>query len=394
MYHMYNDGGVVECMILCASEISHPEAVKGMVKAAHGNKGAPITLCHLTKHYGPVVAVDRTNLEVQAGEFVTLLGPSGSGKTTTLMMIAGFVTPSSGDVLIGDRSVVALPPFKRNLGVVFQHYSLFPHMNVFQNIAFPLQMRSTPWAEHERRVQKVLEMVRLPGLAERRPRQLSGGQQQRVALARALVFEPSVLLLDEPLGALDFKLRQELQAEIKYLHSELGVTVIAVTHDQGEALNMSDRIVVMHEGVIQQVGTPQELYQRPINVFVANFIGESNLLTGTIVSQQNTRCMVQLADGLMVSGLLRSATGVSSTVTLLVRPESIVLLRDGESFPNAFDGIVEDIAYLGEVSKYRLRLGSATVVTTTWQHRSGLPCFTRGAHARVGWPVEDMIAVG
>jgi spermidine/putrescine ABC transporter ATP-binding subunit len=365
-----------------------------MVEAVYGSKGAAISLRHLSKHYGPVVAVDRINLEVQAGEFVTLLGPSGSGKTTTLMMIAGFVTPTSGDVLVGDRSVVALPPFKRHLGVVFQQYSLFPHMNVFQNIAFPLQMRATPWVEHERRVQKVLEMVRLPGMEERRPSQLSGGQQQRVALARALVFEPSVLLLDEPLGALDFKLRQELQVEIKRLHRELGVTVMAVTHDQGEALNMSDRIVVLHEGVMQQVGTPQELYQRPSNTFVANFVGESNLLTGTIVAQQDDRCVVQLADSLLVSGLLRSPAAVSGEVTLLVRPESIVSLQDGDSPCNAFDGIVEDIVYLGEVTKYRLRLGPATVVTTTWQNRSGLPRFTRGARTRVGWLVQDMMAVG
>jgi putative spermidine/putrescine transport system ATP-binding protein len=365
-----------------------------MVDTVYGSKGAAIALRHLTKHYGPVVAVDRINLEVQAGEFVTILGPSGSGKTTTLMMIAGFVTPTSGDVLVGDRSVVALPPFKRNLGVVFQQYSLFPHMNVSQNIAFPLQMRSIPWVEHARRVQKVLEMVRLPGMEGRRPSQLSGGQQQRVALARALVFAPSVLLLDEPLGALDFKLRQELQAEIKRLHRELGVTVIAVTHDQGEALNMSDRIVVMHEGTIQQVGTPRELYQRPNNTFVAHFIGESNMLTGTIVSQQDDRCVVQLADGLMVSGLLRSAAATSGEVTLLVRPESIVPLRDSEHPANAFDGIVEDIVYLGEVTKYRLRLGPTTVVTTTWQNRSGLPRFMHGEHARVGWLVEDMVAVG
>jgi putative spermidine/putrescine transport system ATP-binding protein len=364
-----------------------------MVDAVYRSKGAPVTLRDLTKHYGAVVAVDRLNLEVPAGEFVTLLGPSGSGKTTTLMMMAGFVAPTAGDMLVGGHSLIPLPPFRRNLGVVFQHYSLFPHMNVFHNIAFPLHMRSLPRAESERRVQKVLEMVRLPGLEERRPNQLSGGQQQRVALARALVFEPSVLLLDEPLGALDLKLRQELQVEIKRLHTELGVTVLAVTHDQGEALSMSDRIVVLHEGVIQQVGTPEELYQRPVNVFVATFIGESNMLMGTIISRHGTRCVVKLADGLTVSCLLRGSLAGTSEVTLLVRPESIVPLGEGDNLPNAFEAIVEDIVYLGEVTKYRLRLGPSTVVTAAWQNRGGLPRLGRGEHARVGWLVDDMISV-
>ena len=364
-----------------------------MVDTVYRSQGAAIMLQELTKHYGAVVAVDHINLEVSAGEFVTFLGPSGSGKTTTLMMIAGFVTPTAGDVLRQGRSLLPLPPFKRNLGVVFQHYSLFPHLNVFQNIAFPLQMRATPRAEIAQRVKTVLELVRLPGMEERRPTQLSGGQQQRVALARALVFAPSVLLLDEPLGALDFQLRQELQAEIKRLHAELGITIMAVTHDQGEALNMSDRIVVFKDGTIQQVGAPQELYQRPVNTFVANFIGESNMLPGTLVSYQGSGGVVQLADGLMIAGRLQGAPAVPSEVTLLVRPESIVLLGESDSLPNTFGGVVEDIVYLGGGTKYRLRLGPATVVTAVWQNRGGMPRLKRGEHARVGWSVDDTLAV-
>ena len=247
-----------------------------MAQALGEIKGAGIALTDLTKHYGQVEALIGANLEIEPGEFITLLGPSGSGKTTTLMMIAGFVIPTAGDISIDGESIVGTPTYKRNLGMVFQHYSLFPHMNVYKNIAFPLEMRRMQRTEIESRVHAALELVRLAGLADRRVNQLSGGQQQRIALARALVFEPSVLLLDEPLGALDLKLRQELQLELLRLHERLGVTIIYVTHDQGEALTMSDRIVVMDAGAIQQVGTPEALYKRPANRFVADFIGESN----------------------------------------------------------------------------------------------------------------------
>lgn len=355
-------------------------------------KGAPISLVNLTKRYEDVVAVDNMNLEIEAGEFLTLLGPSGSGKTTTLMMIAGFVLPTSGDVLVDGRSIVALPPFKRNLGVVFQQYSLFPHMSVFDNIAFPLQMRGMSRAEIERRVKAALEMVRLPGLEHRKPHQLSGGQQQRVALARALVFEPPVLLLDEPMGALDLKLRQELQIELKHLHDELGVTIVAVTHDQGEALTMSDRIVVMNDGKIQQVGAPQELYRRPANAFVANFLGETNLLTGRLVSQEDSRGVVELDDGLQVQAIIRTKPDESGRVTLSIRPESIQPVGEA-SLPNTFEGAVEEVIYLGEITKYRFRLGNSTTVIADWQNRGGVPLLKQGERARVGWELEDCISV-
>jgi ABC-type Fe3+/spermidine/putrescine transport system ATPase subunit len=236
--------------------------------------GAEVVLAGLTRYYGETAAVREVSLAVGAGEFVTLLGPSGSGKTTTLMIVAGFVEPSAGDVRIGGRSVLGLPPHRRNLGVVFQSYALFPHMPVFDNVAFPLRMRRVDRTETRRRVAAALDMVQLGALAERRIHQLSGGQQQRVALARALVFEPPVLLMDEPLGALDRKLREQMQLEIKRLQRALGLTAIYVTHDQEEALLLSDRVAIMHEGAIHQVGAPAEVYERPATAFVADFVGE------------------------------------------------------------------------------------------------------------------------
>ena len=352
-----------------------------------------LTLQNLTKQYGEVVAVDRCNLAIKKGEFVTLLGPSGSGKTTTLMMIAGFVIPTFGDILINGQSIVSIPPSKRNLGMVFQQYNLFPHMNVFANIAFPLQMRHQAKAEIGQRVKATLKLVRLPGLEGRRPNQLSGGQQQRIALARALVFEPSILLLDEPLGALDRKLREELQLEIKHLHEELQITVVYVTHDQSEALTMSDRIVVLNEGAIEQAGTPNELYQRPANRFVAEFFGESNFFTGPVVEVQGQICTVKTEDGLQVSGILQDSSVNLKEPTLMIRPESIMPVSEPGGLPITFEGKVEEVIYLGEVTKYRIRLGPSTVVTATWQNRVGVQPPKRGGTVRIGWDIEEVIIV-
>lgn len=362
-----------------------------MNQSTHQAAGARLRLQNLTKLYGDVVAVDRCNLEIEAGEFLTFLGPSGSGKTTTLMMVAGFVIPTAGDILVNDHSVVTVPPSKRNLGMVFQQYSLFPHMNVFDNIAFPLQMRRVPKAEIAQRVKAALEMVRLPGLEERRPNQLSGGQQQRVAVARALVFEPSALLLDEPLGALDRRLREELQLEIKHLHEELGVTVVYVTHDQGEALTMSDRIAVMNEGSIEQVGPPGKLYRRPANRFVAEFLGESNFFAGPVVEMQGQTATVKAEDGLQISGVLQDSSVNLEEATVMVRPESIVPAGEPDGLPMAFEGKVEETIYLGEVTRYRIRLGPSTVVTATWQNHAGAQILKPGSTTRVGWHIEDVI---
>lgn len=247
-------------------------------------KTGGIALHNLKKRYGGAIAVDDVSLSISAGEFISLLGPSGSGKTTTLMMIAGFEIPDSGQVLLDDKDITRLPPHRRELGVIFQNYALFPHMTVAENVAYPLRMRRVAKAEVEERVRRVLDQVHLGALASRYPHQMSGGQQQRVAIARALVFDPPVLLLDEPLGALDKKLRQHLRSEIKTLHKEVGKTMIYVTHDQDEALAMSDRVAVMHEGRVRQISTPHDIYRRPADLFVAGFVGEVNLIPAKLRS--------------------------------------------------------------------------------------------------------------
>ena len=363
-----------------------------MTQALSEIKGASISLRDLTKHYGRVEALNEANLEIAAGEFVTLLGPSGSGKTTTLMMIAGFVIPTSGDILIDGQSIVGTPTYKRNLGMVFQHYSLFPHMNVHKNVAFPLEMRRMQRPEIESRVRSALDLVRLGGLEDRRINQLSGGQQQRIALARALVFEPSVLLLDEPLGALDLKLRQELQLELLRLHERLGVSIIYVTHDQGEALTMSDRIVVMDGGAIQQVGTPEELYKRPTNRFVADFIGESNFVSGT-GRLEGARLLLETQDGLEFSGIAGDASVDLEHTTVVVRPECIVPVPETGDLPNVFNGEVRELIYLGDVVKYEIKIGPETTVTAKWAPRASTRILQRGDSVRIGWAAEDMVAV-
>ncbi len=251
------------------------------------SRGAPVRLERLTKRYDDVVAVDDISLDIAAGEFVSLLGPSGSGKTTTLMMVAGFQDVTAGAITVGDREISRLPPHQRDIGVVFQHYALFPHMRVAENIGFPLRMRDVSKAESRRRVEEAMRLVQLETYGDRYPRQLSGGQQQRVALARAVVFEPGLALMDEPLGALDRQLREQMQFEIKRLQNTLGITVIYVTHDQEEALVMSDRIAVMNRGRVEQYATPDELYNRPATAFVATFVGESNAIGGRVTASHD-----------------------------------------------------------------------------------------------------------
>jgi len=338
--------------------------------------------------------VDDLNLDIAAGEFLTILGPSGCGKTTTLMCIAGFMLPDAGDILINGRSVVGRPAHRRELGVVFQHASLFPHMTVFDNVAFSLRMRDRPGAEVEKRVRDALAMVRLAGFERRRPNQLSGGQQQRVALARALVFSPPVLLLDEPLAALDLKLRQQLQIEIKRLHEELGVTVVSVTHDQSEALAMADRIVVMNDGRIQQTGSPETLYRYPVNTFVAQFIGEANLLKGTLIHQERGCVVARVADEIEVTGVMtRRHPGNDEEITLVLRPESIVLGDGCTRLANVFMGMVEKTIYLGLATRYYVRLGAGITVVAESQNRSSMPRAARNERILVGWAAEDMVAL-
>lgn len=296
----------------------------GMTFAA--GRDAAVVFENVQKTYdGRHLVVKDLNLAVRPGEFLTLLGPSGSGKSTCLMMLAGFEAPTSGRILLDGRELHNLPPHKRGIGVVFQNYALFPHMTVAENVAFPLAVRKVPRAARTERVRQALAMVRLERFADRRPAQLSGGQQQRVALARALVFAPRLVLLDEPLGALDKKLREQMQIEIKHLHEDLGVTMIFVTHDQDEALTMSDRVAVFEDGAIQQIDTPAALYERPANSFVATFLGDTNLLHGEVAAIEGELCRVRLDGGEIVQALRVHPAPPGGRVSLAVRPERVTL---------------------------------------------------------------------
>jgi putative spermidine/putrescine transport system ATP-binding protein len=329
--------------------------------------GAAIELDGVTRRYGPIVAVDAVSLRVLPGEFVAMLGPSGSGKTTTLMLIAGFEMPSSGQIRIDGVSVTALPPHRRNIGVVFQSYALFPHLTVFENIAFPLRVRRVGRPEIEERARAALGLVRLPSVEDRYPGQLSGGQQQRVAVARALVFGPRVLLMDEPLGALDRSLREEMQYELRALQHDLGVTVVYVTHDQGEAMAMADRIAVMASGRIRQVDAPTVLYERPADRFVASFVGECNFLRAKVDSSRTA--VVSPSGRVPVPA---NVTG--SVVELAIRPEAIRF--PGDVAPGqvvALDALVVSVTFLGAISRVQLRLGDGQTLVAVRSRGAGTP---------------------
>jgi putative spermidine/putrescine transport system ATP-binding protein len=337
---------------------------------------------------GERLVVEALDLDIRRGEFLTLLGPSGSGKTSTLMMLAGFEAPTRGTIALDGRDIGGLPPAKRDIGMVFQNYALFPHMTVGGNIAFPLEVRGVPAGEIRRRVDRMLDLVRLGGLENRRPGQLSGGQQQRVALARALVFEPRLVLLDEPLGALDKQLREHLQSEIKGIHETLGVTMVYVTHDQSEALTMSDRIAVFANGRIQQLGAPAEIYRNPSNDFVAGFIGENNRLEGTVVGAAAGGVQVRIAatDIVVEARVLAEAPSAGAPVTLWIRPEKV---RMGEPSARA-TGTVVDTAFLGEQLRVRLALLGREDFLVKMPPRDGLH---RGAEIAVDWSREDCLAL-
>jgi spermidine/putrescine transport system ATP-binding protein len=332
---------------------------------------------YLTAAGTEVVAVDHVTLEILDGEFFSLLGPSGCGKTTSLRMIAGFELPTAGEIYIHGRPMDAIPPNKRPVNTVFQNYALFPHMTIGQNVAFGLEMERLPKAEITRRVGEALEMVRLTGYENRKPHQLSGGQQQRVALARALVKRPEVLLLDEPLGALDLKLRKEMQLELKKLQREVGITFVYVTHDQEEALTMSDRIAVMNGGRVLQVGTAAEIYERPRNRFVADFIGETNFLAGTVVATtaEEQRYLVQLAGGAVLAATSEHPLHPGQQVIVAIRPEKMHLLNGSQrSFDHAdtwvyIPGRVQEIVYIGTDTHYDVRLEGGPVVRVREQNR-------------------------
>ena len=297
---------------------------------------------------GEQLVVRSLNLDIQRGEFLSLLGPSGSGKTTTLMMLAGFESPTAGDILLGGKQITGTPPHKRNFGMVFQNYALFPHLTVGENVAYPLTVRKVPKAEQAERVKKALDMVRLSGMADRLPARLSGGQQQRVALARALVFEPQLVLMDEPLGALDKQLREHMQIELKELHRQLGVTFVYVTHDQGEALTMSDRVAVFNEGVIQQLADVESLYETPSNRFVAGFVGDSTVLQGTLEGA-GPAAALRLPHGPVLRGVNVNGAAAGAAVEACVRPERIILhTASGPSTPHMLPATVSRAIYYGD----------------------------------------------
>ena len=302
----------------------------------------------IRKQYGPVTAVSDVTLDVEQGEFLTFLGPSGSGKSTTLYILAGFQDPTAGDILLQGKSLLSTPSHKRNIGMVFQRYTLFPHLSVGENVAFPLRVRRRPKSEVSDRVREALRLVRLEGYEDRMPTHMSGGQQQRVALARALVYDPPILLMDEPLSALDKKLREEIQYEIRRIHQETSVTILYVTHDQEEALRLSDRIAVFSKGVIDQIGTGPELYANPATRFVAEFIGDSNFLEGKIVSVSGKVADLVLADGTHFSGIpVHGTAKAGSSASLMLRPERIELQRAADGDNPALSGTVKDITFLG-----------------------------------------------
>jgi putative spermidine/putrescine transport system ATP-binding protein len=350
----------------------------------------------VTKVYATVEALGGIQLGVKEGEFLTLLGPSGSGKTTLLSILAGMVAPTSGKVIIRGRDVTQVPPNKRGLGMVFQNYALMPHMSVQENVAFPLRARRCPNQEVDRRVKEALELVRLPQVANRKPAQLSGGQQQRVALARALVYRPSIVLLDEPLGALDKKLREHMQLELKRIHKELGVTMLYVTHDQEEALAMSDRIVLLNEGRIVQTGTPDDLYLRPNSLFSANFLGDLNLLRGTVVSG-GTQASVATADGHMLRGTNWSNLPVGAAASLIVRPESVSVCigTSAENFDNQVSGRVAQSVVLGSVVRHYVEADGVDMggklLSALQLNRSGGMGIGPGDVVLVGWNARDML---
>ncbi|MBD9657530.1 ABC transporter ATP-binding protein [Pseudomonas sp. PDM12] len=342
---------------------------------------------------GENLIVKDLNLDIRKGEFLTLLGPSGSGKTTSLMMLAGFETPTAGEITLAGKRLNNVPPHKRDIGMVFQNYALFPHMTVAENLAFPLSVRGMSKADVGEKVKRSLSMVQLDAFAGRYPAQLSGGQQQRVALARALVFEPQLVLMDEPLGALDKQLREHMQMEIKHIHQRLGVTVVYVTHDQSEALTMSDRVAVFHQGEIQQIAPPRELYESPRNTFVAQFIGENNRFAGELVERTGDTCTVQLARGEKVQALAVNVGQPGDAVSLSIRPERIRLNNAAEGCDNRFSGRVSEFIYLGDHVRVRLEVCGKTDFFVKQPIAELDPGLAVGDVIPLGWQVEHVRAL-
>ena len=341
---------------------------------------------------GNVLVVKNLNLNISKGEFVTMLGPSGSGKTTTLMMLAGFETPTNGEIFLQSKPISKIPPYEREIGMVFQNYALFPHMTVQENLSFPLEVRKISKSDIQDKVKKALDMVELGDFGTRFPAQLSGGQQQRVALSRALVFEPRLVLMDEPLGALDKNLREQMQYEIKHIHERIEITVVYVTHDQSEALTMSNRIAVFDDGVVQQLSTPDILYEKPENSFVAQFIGENNRMTGTVKQINGEFCSVDLDGGGSVEALKVNVNEVGDKTQLSVRPERVVINSGESGSSNMFTGDVKELIYLGDHIRARLSVcGNEEFIVKI--PNEGSFDLEEGSNINVSWDRKDIRAL-
>jgi spermidine/putrescine transport system ATP-binding protein len=358
-----------------------------------------VRLERVTKRFGDAVAVDDLSVDVDEGEFFSLLGPSGCGKTTTLRMIGGFEDPTLGTIYLGGRDVTDLPPYKRDVNTVFQSYALFPHLNVFENVAFGLKRKKVGRDEIQGRVDDALRLVQMTGFEERKPGQMSGGQQQRVALARALVNRPKVLLLDEPLGALDLKLRKQMQLELKRIQQEVGITFIYVTHDQEEAMTMSDRLAVMRNGTIEQIGGPEEVYELPQTTFVAGFLGASNLLAGEISGPSNGRTRIQTAGGdVLVADSDRVPSGVGPAVRVGVRPEKISIVAEDEAAPNDrnhVSGVIRMATYIGVNYQYEVEGPGGQMMRVYVQNLGAAGSHpSAGDKVRLEWLPEHTFVVG
>jgi spermidine/putrescine transport system ATP-binding protein len=360
---------------------------QSLARAAEESDVPDVRLERVTKRFDDVVAVDDLSLEIPRGSFFALLGPSGCGKTTTLRMIGGFEEPTAGAIYLGEREVSGMPPYKRDVNTVFQSYALFPHLSIFENVAFGLRRKGVRGGNLKGQVERMLELVQLSGYGRRKPRQLSGGQQQRVALARALVNSPRVLLLDEPLGALDLKLRKEMQLFIKGLQHDVGITFIHVTHDQEEAMTMADRIAVMNAGRIEQLGTPDELYERPQTAFVAGFLGISNLLRGTVAAADSVR----LDDGTTVRVPAESLRGRSGRVAVGIRPEKI--RPEGGQDTNTLRGLVRERAYIGVSTQYIVETRNGNITVVVLNDRPGTVPHGPGDQLTLGWDPEATFVV-
>ena len=340
---------------------------------------------------GKLLVVKDLNLDIAEGEFITMLGPSGSGKTTCLMMIAGFETPTNGEIFLDSNPISNIPPHKRGIGMVFQNYALFPHMTVYENLAFPLKVRKLSKEDIEKKVDKALSMVSLSGFENRMPGQLSGGQQQRVAVARALVFDPAVVLMDEPLGALDKNLRESMQYEIKHIHENIGVTVVYVTHDQGEALTMSNRIAVFNDGKVQQLSSPDKLYEEPENSFVAEFIGENNRFDGEVLDMSNGVCKVKIGQGEMLANPI-SVKSKGEKTTVSIRPER-ALINPKDKMDNNQKGKIEEVIYHGDHTRLRINLlGNSEFILKVPNSSQNLD-LKLGNEIDIGWSSQDARAL-